>query len=114
MLAGAARGKYAMTLGPKFAELIDAQAAAAVAANPQASKEAATRAAAGRMFRLVSRFYRDQLRSGLPRNVDSSFHDGACRAIDAVRRAESLVDSQVNLTFVGEWLSAELVAASEA
>ena len=113
MLASASRGKYVMGLGPKFAELIESAADAAVKANPQASKEAANRAASGRLFRLISRFYRDQLRTALPRTVDSSFHDGACRAIDAVRGAERLLDAQVNLAFVGEWLSAELVAAAE-
>lgn len=113
MLREAARGKYSMGLGPKIAELIEKQAESVVKANPQASKEAANRAAASRLFRLISRFYRDHLRSGLPRGVDSGFNDGACRAIDAVRQAERLVDAQVNLTFIGEWLSAELVAAAE-
>lgn len=113
MLASASRGKYVLGLGPKIAELIESAAEAAVKANPQASKEAANRAAASRLFKLISRFFRDQLRTGLPRNVDATYHDVACRAIDAVRKAEQLLDAQVNLAFVGEWLSAELVASAE-
>lgn len=113
MLREAARGKYSMGLGPRIAELIEKQAESVVKANPQASKEAANRAAASRLFRMVSRFYRDHLRTALPRTVDGSFNDGACRAIEAVRQAERLVDAQVNFTFIGEWLSAELVAAAE-
>jgi DNA polymerase-3 subunit delta' len=112
MLAGAAKGKYALGLGPRMAELIEAEAKGVVEASPQSSKEAATRAAAGRMFRMVSRFYRDHLRQGLPRAVDGGYDDAACRAIDAVRRAEQLVEAQVKLTFIGEWLSAELTASA--
>jgi DNA polymerase-3 subunit delta' len=113
MLRDAARGKYTLAMGPTFKSLIAEYAEAVEKADKTASKDAANRAAAARIFRMISRFYRDQLRSGLPRNVDASYHDAACRAIDAVRQAERLIDAQVNLEFVGEWLSAELVAAAE-
>jgi hypothetical protein len=113
MLRESARGKYSMGFGATFKKLIAEYAEGVVKDDASESKVVANREAASGVFRILSRFYRDQLRSSLPRSVDSSFHDMSCRAIDAIRQAERLVDAQVNLEFIGEWLSGELVAAAE-
>ena len=113
MLREAARGKYSIGFGATFKKLIAEYADGVVKDDASESKVVANREAASGVFRILSRFYRDQLRSSLPRSVDSSFHDMPCRAIDAIRQAERLVDAQVNLEFIGEWLSGELVAAAE-
>lgn len=110
LLAGASRGKYSSSLAPAIAESIEAAAVGIVGTNAQASKEAATRAAASSMFRFLSRHYRTELRRTLtPANAQGG-EPHALRAIDAIQRAERLVDSQVHLSFVAEWLSGELAA----
>ncbi len=113
LLADASRGKYSSSLAPAITESIEAAAAGIVAASAQASKEAATRSAASRMFRFLSRHYRIELRRTLDPAAQTTTHDNeprALRSIDAVQRAQRLVDSQVQLPFIAEWLSGELAA----
>ncbi|MGH7243923.1 MAG: ATP-binding protein [Phycisphaerales bacterium] len=101
-------GKYSPGLGPTMAKLIDDWAGAFVENDKQASKDAANRAGAELMFRMLSQRARQQLR----RNADSP--DRQLSAINNIREAERQLDASVAAPFVMEWLSTRLCAAPDA
>jgi len=101
LLARAAKGTYAPDLGPAIAELIDERATAAAEADKGVSKDAAKKAAAADMFRLIARQLRERLRH----------EPGAALAeIEALHEAERALNAAVQLPFVAEQLSERLAA----
>lgn len=104
MLATVMRGGYTVQFGPAMAELAEAWAKAWVEDHENASKEGANKAAADWMFRLLG----GHIRRGLPVARDP---EPLLTAIDAIRQAESEVDSNVSMLFVFEKLSSELSQA---
>lgn len=104
MLSDLDRGKFPIDLGPTMAKLADdwAQAWVDRPGNENASKEAANRAAARQMFRLIAEHYRQRLRGG------SSDPDAAASAIELVTMAERQADSNVQAIFVMENLVSQL------
>lgn len=105
MLAAAEKGRFELELGPAMAKLVDDWAKAWVEANELASKEAANRAGARWMFRLLNNHFRHALRAA-PADQAGLFAD----AIDRIRDAERRLDANVALPFVMESLAAELAA----
>lgn len=104
LLAGAGRGDYSVELGPAMASLVEAWAVARVEGAQNASKDAANRAGAERMFRLVGSWLRQRLRDSDP--------TPALSGLDALRAAEAELDSNVNAQFVFEKLASELAAGA--
>lgn len=100
LLARSITGQYCIELGSGMAELVDAWAKNHVETVENASKEAANKAGADWMFRLVAYFLQSQLRRGAGA--------AALHGLDAVRRAESEIDSNVSALFVFEKLAGEL------
>jgi len=111
MLADIIRGKDRPELGSVMASLVEDAAKAAVEADKQTSKEAATRQGAYRLFRMVLQSLRSHLRLALPRPGTPDWNDAACRAIDAVENARRTLEAQVNPAFAFEELSTDLDAA---
>lgn len=103
LLDAARAGKYSPELGPAMYELVDVWAKKWVDDHDNASKEAANRAGADWMFRLVASDLRRWIRGGADEAVLAS--------VDALRQAESEIDANVNPLFVFEKLSSELAAA---
>jgi len=107
LLAQCDNGKYSPGLGPTMAALIEDWAKAVVERDKQASKDAANRAGAELMFRMLSQRARNQLR----RNLNSpERHLGA---IASIREAERQLDASVAAPFVMEWLSTQLFRPTE-
>lgn len=104
LLAAAQQGRYSVELGPAMQELVDGWAKAFVEAHDNASKEAANRAGADWMYRLLASHFRRHLRG-------NGNHAATLVRIDALRDAERELDANVNPLFVFEKLSAELAAA---
>jgi DNA polymerase-3 subunit delta' len=100
-------GKYSPALGPTMAKLIDDWAASFVENDKQASKDAANRAGAELMFRMLSQRGRNHLR----RNPDSP--ERHLSAIAHIREAERQLDASVAAPFVMEWLSTQLFRPSD-
>lgn len=111
MLGDISRGKDRPELGGVMAKLVEDAAVAAVEADKQASKEAASRQASSRLFRLVLQSLRATLHKATPKPGQASWDEGACRAIDAVEAARRNLESQVSAQFVFEMLSADLAGA---
>ncbi len=110
MLEATSAGKYTIDLGPTMASLVDQWAKDWVEAHENASKEAANKAGADEMFRLVAEHYRRALRG--PGGKAPSVPPGVtARAFDAIREAETRLDANVDMKFVFEGLSADLCAA---
>jgi hypothetical protein len=109
MLEELDRGRFPIELAQVMAKLAEDWAAAWVErpGNEHASKDAANKAGARQMFRLLAEHYRGRLRQA---------HDGAhgpsLRAIDLICEAERLSDSNVQMQFVMENLAAQISAAS--
>jgi DNA polymerase-3 subunit delta' len=99
MLAETDRGRYCAGLGPAMASLVDEWAKAHAQEREHASKDAANKAGAAWMLRLLAAHYRERLRSS-PR-------DGA-RAIEAIAEAQRQADAGVQFPFVMENLAAQL------
>lgn len=108
LLAQADSGKYAPGLGPTMAKLIDEWAGAVVDKDKQASKDAANRAGAELMFRLLSQRARQQLRR------QTASPEKQLTAIANIREAERQLDAGVQAQFVMEWLSTQLSRAPDA
>ena len=102
LLAVCDSGKYSPALGPTMAALIEDWAKAVVERDKQASKDAANRAGAELMFRMLSQRARNHLR----RNPDSP--ERHLSAIASIREAERQLDASVAAPFVMEWLSIQL------
>ncbi len=110
-LARAMRGEYSLEFGPAMAACAEEWAEAWVKSHANASKEAANKAGADWVFRVLAHELRPALRA--------SRGEGAMRAaeaMDAIHEAERRLDANVNGQFVFEALSAELagVFAGEA
>lgn len=104
MLSDLDHGRFSIDLGPTMAKLADdwAQAWVDRPGNENASKEAANRAAARQMFRLIAEHYRRRLRKG------ESAPETAVAAIDLVTQAERQADTNVQALFVMENLVGQL------
>jgi len=98
-------GRPAPDLGRLMAELVNGWASAWVEAHDGASKDAANKAGAGHMFRLVASHYRRLLGGGAS--------DRASRAIERVGEAEAIARSNVQGIFVFEDLAASLAETRE-
>lgn len=105
LLANADRGVYRVELGALMAQLADEWAEAWVKARPAASKEAANKAGADWVLRVVASHLRAGLRGTNPAPA-------SWRRIELLREAEREIDANVNLAFVFEKLAAELCAAA--
>jgi DNA polymerase III subunit delta' len=105
-LAEFGRGKYPTDLGATMAKLIDDWATAWVEApeNENASKDAASKAAARYLFRYLGQHYRGALRS----RPD----ERALDAIDLISSAERQVEANVQAVFVLENLAAQIALAA--
>ena len=105
MLASAERGVHPLGLGQAMGRLVDDWAGAWVKAGEKLgenrSKDAANRLGARRMLGLVG----DGARPGL---ADPARAGASLRAIEAVGRAQSLLDRNVNMKLVFEHLAATL------
>lgn len=105
-LHGMSRGKPAGELGSDMADRINAFAEGWVKAHANASKEAANRLAAGLMWNLLTTYARRrvaELAAGLDM-ADPEFAEATLEpwlaVIDAVTEAETLLNSNVNLSLV--------------
>lgn len=101
MLDRLGSGLFPIDMGTTLAQLIDERAAAWVKKNPDASKDAANKAWARRMFAFLAEHYRQQL----------SHAGGGLQAADAIQtiaRAEEQLGANVNLGLVMENLVAQL------
>jgi DNA polymerase-3 subunit delta' len=107
MLRNMETGVFAVELAPTMTELVKGWAEAWVDAHENASKEAANKAGADWMFRLLANYWRARLAKAAPLGKSGPY----LAAIDAVRNAEPEMDSNVNIDFVMEKLSAEMTAA---
>lgn len=110
MLEGAAEGGYDAKLGPAMAKFVGDWAEAWVKGRPQASKDAANKAAARHVFTIVSERLRVELR-GAEGERDMA---RLLASLDAVDEAERRLDSNVSLSVVMEALSVELTLAAGA
>ncbi|MFM9994194.1 MAG: ATP-binding protein [Phycisphaerales bacterium] len=106
MLSGAEGGRYTPRFSTVAGELIGDWAEARVKENPRASKDAANRAGARWMFRLLGDHCRARLRAARDARATSAALD----AIRAVDDAERHADASVNFGFVMENFAAQLVA----
>lgn len=102
LLAQCDIGKYSPGFGPTMAKLIDEWAEAQIGKDKQASKDAANRAGAELMFRLLSTRARQKLRQN-PASADRALAN-----IAIIREAERELDAGVQAQFVMEWLSSQL------
>lgn len=103
-LDDASRGKFSVPLGPAMHQLVEEFAEAAVKDQDNASKDAANKAGADWMLRLLASHWRGVLRS-------APAPGPTLARLDAIRLAEAEIDANVNLQFVFEKLSAEFAAA---
>ncbi len=101
LLVAADRGEFRLDLGPTLANLVNENAKARADESELASKDAANKAAARLMFRLLADRYRERL-------PDAGAREGALRAVDLITEAERQADASVQLPFVMENLAARL------
>jgi DNA polymerase-3 subunit delta' len=106
MLYGLERGGYSVELGPIMAELIEGWAKAWVESHQNASKEAANKAGADWMLRLLANFLQGRLRKAAPLGKSGPY----LTALDVLHQAELEIERNVNMLFVMEKISAELAA----
>lgn len=111
MLIGVEQGRYSVDMGPTMARLVEEWAAAWVKRNDLASKEAANKAAAGWMFRMLAGHFRRRLRIVAGRQAPSGPLEPLLACLDAIRAAESEIDANVQGQFAFEKLSCECAAA---
>lgn len=112
-IADTLSGQFVPGLGATMAELIDERAAAAVKANPDASKDAANKAWARRMMGYLAEDLRHQLRTRVgTRAQDDVESDPMCarllHALDAIAQAETFLGSNVNLGQLLEHLAGQM------
>jgi DNA polymerase-3 subunit delta' len=105
MLEQADSGAFPLDLAPAAASMVDEWAKAWTDAGENRSKDAANRAGARHLFRMLAERYRRDLRGAAPAR------DKALRAIDAIRDAETLMDTNVQLPLALEDLAARLSRA---
>jgi DNA polymerase III subunit delta' len=104
MLERLESGMFPIEMGATMAQFIDERAAAWVKKNPDASKDAANKAWARRMFAFLAEHYRQRL--GLEGGAGGGIR--AADAIQAIARAEEQLGANVNLALVMENLTAQL------
>lgn len=107
LLAPTDQGKYSPGLGPTMTMLVDEWAAAVVDKDKQASKEAANRAGAELLFRMLGQRARNQLRR------TANAPERALDVINSIREAERQLVASVALAFVMEWLSIQFSASRD-
>jgi DNA polymerase-3 subunit delta' len=107
LLAEVDRGRFPLDLGSTMSKLVDEWATAWVdgPGGANASKDAANKAAARQMFRLLAEHYRARLRAAAERGQGA---DAALAALDAVMEAERQAESAVQGLFVMDNLAAQL------
>lgn len=110
MLAEVDKGRYPVEMGVTMAKLVDDWAAAWVdgPGGKNASKDAANKAAARQMFRLVTEHYRSRLRQAAARGEGEEALNRALGAIDLVGQAGRQAEASVNAVFVMDNLVAQL------
>lgn len=104
-------GRFPIDLGPAIAKLIDEWAQAWVdrPGNDNASKDAANKAAARLMFRLLADHFRARLRAGAGKSAAEHVMVRDLAALDHVREAERQFDANVQGLFVFDNLAASLI-----
>lgn len=102
------QGSYAADLGPLLAKRMDDRAKALAGAGENASKDAANRAVAGLLFRILAAEFRRRLREELSQGKSPA---RCLRAIDALRESERALDTNVNAAFAFERLSVDMARA---
>ncbi len=100
-------GKFPFSFGQVLASLADEWAKARVSENERASKEAAKRAGARWILRIVGDHYRTRLREAVSKGLDAG---GALAAVELIDRAEFQAERSVQLPFVMENLGAQLAS----
>jgi DNA polymerase-3 subunit delta' len=109
------QGRFPMSMGETLAKLIDERAAAWVKQNPDASKDAANKAWARRMFGFIAEDVRARLRlRAAGKSAEQVETDPAClrllNAIDAIAAAEGHLALNVNMALLLENLVAQMSA----
>ncbi|MBX3402342.1 MAG: AAA family ATPase [Phycisphaeraceae bacterium] len=118
MLDAALQGRYVIDLGPTMHKLVEEQAAAAAAADKNASKDAANKQWGRRMLAYVAEHARGRLRAraaGTPKLSAAQLEvdplaQRAMNAVEASHRALVYLESHVKLDTVFENLSAQIAA----
>lgn len=105
MLKLVVAGKHSVDLGPAMAELTEQWAKAWVESHDNASKEAANRAGAEWMLRVLAWFWTKRLRE----TGDQASRERVLRSLDAIRDCEREVDSNVSQQFAFDKLAAAMV-----
>ncbi len=107
MLEATERGQFQSQLGSTMAKLIDDWAKEWVNANEGASKDAANKAGARHMFALLNERGRHRLRACVSADrLDAS--DAPLRWLEQVRKSESHIANNVNMTLAFENLATQL------
>lgn len=109
MLEATREGAFVPEMGTTMAKLVDGWATAWVEDHDNASKEAANKAGADWMYRLVAHFAREGLMSAAKKGDPGPW----LAILDAVRASESETDANVNLAFVMDKLAGEMTLAFE-
>lgn len=107
MLRALETGGYTVEMGVAMTEMVKGWAEAWVESHDNASKEAANKAGADWMFRLLGSYWRARLAKAAPLGKAGPY----LAAIDAVRSAEPEMDANVNIEFVMEKLSGEMAGS---
>lgn len=105
--AGQGRGAFPIELGGVMSDLIDQRAAAAVAGDKRASKDAANKAWSRRMLAFVAEHARTRLYGG---SGDADRLETTARIIDAITDAEAQIQSNTNVKLVMENLAAQMAS----
>jgi DNA polymerase-3 subunit delta' len=108
--AATGRAAFPIELGATMGDLVDERAAATVAGDKRASKDAANKAWARRMLAFAARHARTHLSAA----ADPHQAEAAAQVIDAIVAAEAQIQSNVNLKLVMENLAAQMAGASAA
>lgn len=107
MLQEVEKGRFSTELGTALAQLVEEQAAAAVKKNPDASKDAANKAWARRMFAFLGEHYRRRLKAA----GEARSPQGIGRmlaAVDLIAKAEEQLQANVNMGLLFDNLAAQL------
>ena len=110
LLERAMRGEFEPALGATMHKLAEEWAKADVEKNPNASKETANRVAGRILLRFLAEHLRRRLREASERG-ERAILDRITDAMEAVREAESMLDSNVNGLFVMEAASVGVARA---
>jgi hypothetical protein len=111
MLSEIDQGRFPLDLGQTMTKLADEWATAWVErpGHQNASKDAANKAAARQMFRLLAEHYRRGMRARIS-STSAQQEDPSLRAIDLIAEAERQAENNVQAQFVMDNLVAQLAA----